>query len=175
MKIMGWLLGLLLMLTSGCDTLVDVFRPTEESPTFVEVGEGYSAVIFPASAAAASGAEYLLNDEDITYWTPTAADVELAEQAFQAEVVSRLAETPTDDSVLYYVEEVNELIPDYNRQYFGFVQDGQRRIYGQYFCPEIDGWGETLMMVEDGGACVVEFIYDLNTDTLLMFIIHGEA
>jgi hypothetical protein len=175
MKTLWWMLvAFLIVVTTGCDTLVEFVRPAE-SPIYVEVGAGHPAYVFPASLAMDSGAEYMVNDYTITYWTPMQADVELAEQAFQSEVERRLNEIPPAEGTTYQVEEVRDLIPEYYRHYFGFVQDSQQRIYGMYFCPSIPGWGEALMMVADGGACVVEFIYDIETDTLPMFMIHGEA
>jgi hypothetical protein len=175
MKTLVWMVStLLIAVTTGCDALLEIVRP-EESPIYVEVGDSYPAYIFPASLAMDSGAEYLVNDDSISYWTPTEAEVELAEQAFQVEVQRQLAETPTDDNLIYDAEEVHELIPEYYRHYFGFVQEDQPRIYGMYFCQDIPGWGQALMMVDDGGACVVEFIYDLETNSLPMFMIHGEA
>lgn len=170
---------LLLVLTiSGCgavDTLFNLMS-ADEAPIYVEVGDGYPAYIFPASTAASSGAHYLLNNGDTaTYWTPTAADVKLAEQAFQTEVVHQLAATSPMEGQKTPIEEVQELIPEYYRQYFGFIQDGEHQIYGTYFCQTFPGWGETLMMVEDGGACVVEWIYNLDDGTIPMFMIHGQA
>jgi hypothetical protein len=167
-------LGILLIMMTGCDTLMDVLIPVEQ-PIYVEVGDDYPAYIFPASYAEQGGAEYLVNDDTATYWTPTEADVELAEEAFQAEVERRLDEITPEEGMIYNVEEVRDLIPEYYRHYFGFVQDDQPRIYGVYFCQNIPGWGQALMTVEDGGACVVEFIYDLETDSMMMFMIHGEA
>lgn len=171
---------LFVMAITGCGTVDTLFSlmaaDDADAPIYVEVGDGYPAYIFPASTAASSGAHYLLNNGDTaTYWTPTAADVELAEQAFQTEVTRQLAVTSPMEGHQTPIEEVHALIPDYYRQFFGFIQDGERQIYGTYFCQNIPGWGETLMMVEDGGACVVEWIYNMDDGSIPMFMIHGQA
>jgi hypothetical protein len=164
--------ALLIVLTTGCDTLIQVMN-SQQTPIYVEVDDGYPAYIFPASLADESGAEYLVNDDTATYWTPTEDDVELAEEAFQAEVADRVAEITRVENGNTAMEIVQNRIPDYYRHFVGFVQNDHRWIYGVYFCQDIPGWGEHMPRILGGGTCLVHFRYDLDANSLTALTIEG--
>jgi hypothetical protein len=62
------------------------------------------------------------------------------------------------------------------RQYAGFIEDGERKIYINAFCtePALD-WKRNVVFVMDGGACFWQAIYNVSTRDVEMLIVNGEA
>ena len=89
-----------------------------------------------------------------TYWTPTPADVELAEAALFLDQGSL----------------------DHFRQYFGTVEDGENKILIYGFCDAMgSNWYQETIMVLDGGDCYFHAIYDVQSDTIENFYFSGNA
>jgi hypothetical protein len=62
------------------------------------------------------------------------------------------------------------------RQYAGFIEDGERKIYINAFCddPGMD-WKRNVVFVMDGGACYWQAVYNVDTGEVEMLIVNGEA
>jgi len=92
--------------------------------------------------------------EGDAYWLPGLADIEAAELALS--------------------DEVGEL--DHDRQYAGYIEDGNRKIYINGFCdaPGVD-WHERPVLVQDGGDCFFTTIYNVDAGELERFRFNGEA
>lgn len=119
----------------------------------VSVGE-IRGVIVPARDAGSLvyGTRPEIPDED--YWTPTLADVEAAEAAIAAEQ--------------------GDL--EHNRQYAGFTEDGERKIFVNGFCQSFSAdWTREPVLVDDGGDCFFTAIYNVDRDVLEMFRFNGQG
>lgn len=119
----------------------------------VTVG-GSQGVIIPARDAGAlvHGTKPEIPDED--YWTPTVADVEAAESALLA-----------DQGAL-----------DHTRQYAGFVENGDRKVFVNGFCDTFSAdWTREPVRVDDGGDCFFTAIYNVDRAELEMFRFNGEG
>lgn len=62
------------------------------------------------------------------------------------------------------------------RQYAGFIEDGERKIYINAFCddPGMD-WKREVVFVLDGGDCYWQAIFNVTTGEVEMLIVNGEA
>lgn len=123
---------------------------------------GYAGVIFTAETAA----EFItwLDEPADTTWTPTADDIAILE----AELVPYLQ---FNESTQLW-----ERLLAYKRQYFGLVRADEKLIYANFFCdaPGIK-WEETAVIVEDGGDCYFQVIFNADTNTFVSLSINGES
>ncbi len=127
---------------------VEVIEVTEAPApgwTLVEL-DGFEGVIVAPEAAAGLGL-------DEPYWAPTVSDVTDAEAAI--------------------AEAEGEL--DHTRQYAGFTQDGERKIFINGFCTDEPNWTQDIIFVLDGGECFFTAIYNVDTAELESFAFNGEA
>jgi hypothetical protein len=109
---------------------------------------GVYGVIVPDSDAD----EFAAQADD--YWTPTPADIELAEAAL--------------------FEDQGGI--DRFRQYYGTVEDGKQKILINGFCDAFDrNWYQESVFVLDGGDCYFHATYDVETDTIEGFYFNGNA
>ena len=109
--------------------------------------DGIDGVIVPASGASI----FVAADE---YWTPTETEIADAEQAI--------------------ADAQGEL--DHMRQYAGFVEDGDRKIYVNGFASEsgIDWYSEPVFVM-DGGEAYFQAVYNVETGVVEWFSFNGEA
>jgi len=143
--------------------------PEQANPT--DVPE--NTVIFDEQAAEQEGLEYNLYDVEIGgYWSPSAKDIELLEAGLVEYLQNNgLPEVGFSDPV-----PVEDALPDYYRQYFGYIApDGSRVIFGNYFCDAVENWQKQWVLVLDGGTCFFELEYNLDTGTHFNLSVHGEA
>lgn len=120
-------------------------------PVKVDHVEG---VIVPAGDAPLFVNSLGLDLDEDAYWRPTAADVEAAEGAL--------------------AEEAGEL--EHKRQYAGYIEDGERKIFINGFCDTIGiDWRERPVLVDDGGDCFFTAIYNVERGKLERFRFNGEA
>ncbi|HUM70367.1 MAG TPA: hypothetical protein PLK31_16155, partial [Chloroflexota bacterium] len=136
------------------------FRP--ESPATLVETEAYTGVIFDA-AVAAEFIPWLVNATD-GVWTPTAVEVMALE-----------------DGLAAYLQEgewgqLVERLPDYTRQYAGFVRGDEQFIYANFFC-RVEGtaWQETAVIVADGGDCYFQVVYNVDTGEFVSVSVNGES
>jgi hypothetical protein len=99
-------------------------------------------------------------------WAPTAEVVAAAEQA-ALECIRRSAPA------------IFERLEEYRCQYMGFVFDGQRRIYCNFFRHDEDeadeDWRTEPVCVLDGGDDYFHLEYDPDSRTCANFYVNGEA
>lgn len=141
------------------------FQPLPAS-TLVET-EAYTGAIFSAEKTAVFIS--WLGESADDFWTPTVEEV----AAFEAGLPSYLQ---TVDIPYRDTQPILERLPAYTRQYFGLVRGDEQLIYGNFFCDtwEMD-WGETAVVVMDGGDCYFQVTYDVNTGEYTSLWINGEA
>jgi hypothetical protein len=158
-------LGLWLILLAGCQaastsTAANANQPANNQPVSTAEFEG---VIFSQENAAATKAVWGAE----SYWTPTQAEI----MALEEKLGPYLAQTAPQS----YPGPLKPL-PDYKRQYIGFVAEGKQAIFVNFFCQTHDiDWHEQLISVEDGGSCYFEVDYDPQTGAFSHLSIHGES
>lgn len=95
-----------------------------------------------------------LDLDDDAYWRPAVADVEAAEAAL--------------------TDEAGEL--DHMRQYAGYTEDGERKIFINGFCDALGvDWRERPVFVDDGGECFFTAIYNVESGEVERFQFNGQA
>jgi hypothetical protein len=63
-----------------------------------------------------------------------------------------------------------------HRQYAGFIESGERKIYINAFCDDLGiDWKRSVVVVADGGPCYWQAIYNVTTDEVEMLVVNGEA
>lgn len=97
----------------------------------------------------------LVPGDEVTYWTPTTANVERAEQVIAAEQ-----------------GDLQQM-----RQYAGFIEDDQRKIVVNGFCDDLgfDWQTSDIVRVDDGGDCYFTAIFNVDADELESFQFNGEG
>lgn len=119
----------------------------------VTVGE-IEGVIIPEAAASSLLFGSYPDLEYGDYWTPTLMDVEAAASAIAAEQ--------------------GEL--DHMRQYAGFIENGDRKVYVNGFCDALGiDWTSERVLVDDGGDCFFTAICNIEQAELEMFRFNGEG
>lgn len=156
-----WILILLLLGFVAFAQPVEVARapvtrvtaPGDEEWRPVTVGDIEGVIVAPSDAGLfvdSLGLEL----EDDAYWRPTVGDAGAAERAL--------------------AEEAGEL--EHMRQYAGFIESGERKIYINGFCDAFGvDWRERPVLVDDGGDCFFMAIYNVDAAELERFRFNGEA
>ncbi len=158
------LIGLLLFLLGSCVGVVGIRSDVQQPVRPIEPPSLAQVVIFTEEQAAQ--ASYLIFEEIESYWEPTFQDVALLETFVDTYLREELAEV-----------DLAERFRDYYRQYFGYVVDGERYIYGNFFCeiPSEFNWRNTLLDVMDGGDCYFQVQYRVQDGAITALTINGEA
>ena len=129
------------------------------SPAPTPAGQG---VIFSASNA--DFAARVTGRKNLSYWTPTPADIEEA--------------TP---NIKEFLEKQNPSIAsrlqEYRCQYFGIVVEGKKRIFCNFFHRDRhdEDWQTSPLFVLDGGELYFQLEYNIETKQCLNFMVNGEA
>ncbi|MGH8225858.1 MAG: hypothetical protein ACRER1_06875 [Gammaproteobacteria bacterium] len=99
------------------------------------------------------------------YWKPTYHDIAELEKR----LVPFLKSTPSGSAVLPLTK--------YHRQYVGFVKDGKRYIYGNFYTPSADIKNEASRPVVtcDGGKHFWGVVYSMETKSFSDLQFNGEA
>jgi uncharacterized protein YceK len=156
---------------TGCSVVETLLINSQNIYIKTDTIEG---VIFNANAINPEYIKYFIYDEGNrnpdSYWTPTEDDVLTLEEKLPAYLQSKLKPE-------HYAYGVWDKLPDYKRQYVGFVIDGNKAIYASYFCDayDSDAWKTQLLMVMDGGECFFQIIYDVEKQTFRQLAINGFA
>ena len=88
-------------------------------------------------------------------WTPTVDDVTAVELA---------------------IAEEQGALPDHRRQYAGFTEDGDLKIFVNGFCDDFgQDWEREPIIVMDGGECFFNAVYNVDRASLEWFTFNGEA
>ncbi|MEO0825961.1 MAG: hypothetical protein AAFX95_00430 [Cyanobacteria bacterium J06639_16] len=135
----------------------------------------YRGVIFSAAEAERQRLEIPMTADTVEFWSPSAADI----AHLEAQILPALLtdERLSDGVGFNPVRPLEETLPDYGRQYFGyFTTDGAAIIYASFFCNAsvedlMDGGGPPL----DGGDCYFQIHYNIDTDEYFDLYVHGEA
>ncbi len=119
----------------------------------VTVGEIKGEIIPEAAASSLLSSTYP-DLEYGDYWTPTLMDVEAAE-----------AVIATEQGVF-----------DHMRQYAGFIENGERKIFVNGFCDALGiDWTSERVLVDGGGDCFFTAIYNVDQSGLETFRFNGEG
>lgn len=141
------------------------FQP-EAAITLVQT-ETYTGAIFPEAVTAEN--LKMFNTSADGAWTPSEADVAGLESGLTA-FLQENSDAVNDTS------RILSRLPDYERQYFGLVQGGDKLIQANFFCDGEDfDWQETAVLVDDGGDCYFQVIYNTGDETYLSLRINGES
>lgn len=63
-----------------------------------------------------------------------------------------------------------------HRQYAGFIENGERKVYINAFCDDLGiDWKRNVVFVADGGPCYWQAIYNVTTDEIEMLVVNGQA
>lgn len=106
---------------------------------------GRVGVIFPAAQKAFQSKIGRV----VEYWTPKPRDVARAEKLARR----HLAQAAPG---LY------GKLDGYKRQYAGYLANGYRVIYINFFCSPVEGWTRQEMAAEGGGECFFSMRVDLD-------------
>lgn len=138
----------------------------EAAITLVQT-ETYTGAIFPEAATAQN--LKMFNASADGAWTPSEADIADLESGLTA-----FLQESSDD--INDTSRILSRLPDYERQYFGLVQGDDKLIQANFFCDGEDfDWRETAVLVEDGGDCYFQVIYNTDDETYLSLRINGES
>jgi hypothetical protein len=133
---------------SGCQPVEDGCIETVTSTTWmpVEVDDVPGVIV-----AEEDGPRFLAADG---FWTPLIDDLEAAEFAVAVEH--------------------GDL--DHLRQYVGFIENGQQKIYINGFRDSVDlDWMSEPVVVEDGGEAFFQAVFNVESGELERFQFNGEA
>lgn len=140
---------------------------TPEASTVIQ---NENSIIFPAEAVQEGWWGEAGYREAGESWTPQPEQI----AALEAALVPFLQNA--DDPWLKPDPPIWERLPDYERQYAGLVEEGQRIIYGNFFCDgEIFEWQQEWIVVDDGGDCYFQIKYDVERDRLFDLSVNGAA
>jgi hypothetical protein len=120
---------------------------------------GHEGVIVPVDETPSLLMETGIESED--YWMPSESDLQLAED----ELEQHMSRSPGLGAGML----------DAMRQYGGFIEDGERKIYVNSFCAEFDNWRSNVVFVLDGGACFWQAIYNVDTGEIEAIYVNFDA
>lgn len=120
---------------------------------------GTPGVVMPQDVAE----DVIWSGDDITgYWLPDESWLEQVE-----EILVEWADT--------YDDSRRAPILDGYRQYGGYIENGDRKIFINSFCREFDGWRRGHVRVMDGGACFWNAVYNVDTGEMEKLYVNGVA
>lgn len=118
------------------------------------VGEADAAKFYVGHYAAAAA-----------YFTPKEAEVE----AFERDLAAFLADVRDPAA-----RGIGERLPTYRRQFVGVVREEGRLIFGNYFCDTAVS-ATVPVMVDDGGSCYFNVLYDAPRRVFLRLSVNGDG
>jgi hypothetical protein len=104
------------------------------------------------------------NGPAAAYFEPSETDV----SAFEADLSNFLRATNDSRS-----HRIAKKLKSYRRQFVGVLRGSNRLIFGNFFCSEEPVTSPVI--VDDGGECYFEVLYDPTTRAFSALYIHGEA
>jgi hypothetical protein len=138
----------------------------EAAPLFEQEGQ---SVVMPETATRELLKMKRLRAESIGgYWQPTAAEISTIE--LQLPDIAELR----SEGVLVGMQIANP--GKDNRQYFAIMINGRKTIYINAFCsPPMSTWRSRLEVVMDGGTCVWQVLYDVESQSFSHLMTNGVA
>lgn len=155
----------LAILFLACPLLTEM-GSSSDSPIYLDTDD-YEGVILPAAQFEDFHLWAGIEEPD-GFWMPSADDI--------AELEVNLTEF-IEENEDEFRRDIVEDLPDYIRQYLGYVAEGQRWIYVNALCNHGDGldWETDIVFVADGGDCFFQVIYNADTGEFSDLSINGEA
>lgn len=128
--------------------------------------EEFEGVIFPRQKGKDFVRAFTGADER-EFWTPSRANVLRLERKIEAYLKKAAARRSPN---------LWSKLSTYKRQYAGFVRNGRRMIFANFFCESLNtDWKTTPIAVADGGDCFFNVLYDVDSATFSDLQINGEA
>ena len=134
----------------------------------------YQGVLFNEAEARRQRLDVLITTDNLQFWSPSVTDV----ARMEAQILpALLTNRQLSDGVGWEGGQPLEVaLPNYTRQYFGYLTaDGARIIYTSFFC---DVPVENLTVVSaiaDGGDCFFQIHYNIDTHEYFDLHVNGEA
>jgi hypothetical protein len=148
---------------------------TPAPATLLVEAPDYRGVIFSADEAAGQRLEAIISADTAGFWSPNADDV--------ARMEAQLLPVLLTDARLRAgigirrVRPLEEALPAYTRQYFGYLTaDEEAVIYASFFCDiPIAELTSHWLHVYDGGDCFFQIQYTIATGQYFDLRVNGEA
>jgi hypothetical protein len=150
------------------DDFREVVKQEGSTPWTLVQGEGYVGVIVPPVSAAELTNAYVGGPVQ-ELWFPTETEIAALEQNLPAYLQTASAVTRGVG------EDFINRLPEYKRQYAGFIQDGRRLILVNASCAEDLDWATQPLIVQDGGDCFFRVTYEPESGSFEHFEVNGEA
>jgi hypothetical protein len=131
-------------------------------------GDGFEGIIVPGDRADEL-TDFYVSEPVEDYWTPVDEDIALLEGRMLVYFL-----TIGTDGLGVSADFVDRL-PDYKRQYAGYVQGGRNLILVNASCANDLDWQTQPLIVMDGGDCFFRVTYDPEAGTFSGFEVNGEA
>jgi hypothetical protein len=158
--------GLIVFLAGVCSIIVTPSLAKADEPFEVVKTDKFEGVIIPREKAG-DFMKSFSGVEEKESWTPGRSDVLKLEEKLESYLKKAAAKrSPTLWS---------KLAP-YKRQYIGIMRNGRKVIFTNFFCNafEVD-WKTKPVVVDDGGDCFFNVLYDPVSTTFSDLQINGEA
>lgn len=131
----------------------------QNSTNVVVVTQDFEGVVFSAEKKAFSWEL----EESSTYWTPGHAEI-----------------VHTESLISSYLKEnapvIYSKLKTYKRQYAGFVRDGRKCAFANFFCNDHGvEWKIEELIVKDGGDCYFQIKIDLIQNRCFDLHINGQT
>lgn len=143
--------------------------------TVVVEEDTFQGVIISAEMAHQQNLGYLILSDVPQFWTPNPAQV----AAMEAQLLPflRSDERLRDGIGWRRVRPLEEALPTFTRQYFGYkVANGDEMIYASFFCDiPLAELRKRWVEVMDGGDCYFQVRYNVTTGVPESLQVNGEA
>jgi hypothetical protein len=129
-------------------------------------GEGYEGVIVPPASASELINSYVYGPVQ-EFWLPTEDDIATLESGLPVFLEWLRRTTP------WISQDLIDRLPEYKRQYAGFIQSGRRLILVNALCDNGLNWQREPVVVDGGGDCFFRITYDSEHGTFERFVVNG--
>lgn len=141
--------------------------PAAVLPTSIKIETAdYQGVVMAVKSPRDTGTTQVGTKSLDGVWVPNAGEV----AAFEAGLAAHMKKSVPASS-----KELPGKLKSYKRQWFGVTAGSKKLIYGNFFCRELPGWEQGLVMVDDGGDCYFQLFYDVGSGEYLNLMINGNA
>jgi hypothetical protein len=151
------------------DDLRMVLEEGEPTAWTLVQGKGYEGVIASEAGAKELTDFYVGGAPVENFWTPTEEDIAALERSLPVYIQTEGA------NVRGVRPDFINRLPEYKRQYAGFIQSDRRLILVNATCTDNFDWQSQPVFVMDGGDCFFRIIYDPEAGTFEGFEVNGEA
>ena len=127
-------------------------------------GADYEGVIAPRRAYVDFGVSRAAGAAVEDGFVPEAGDVQKAEASLAAALAK-----------VHAARAIPPKLASYWRQYVGIVAGGKRKLYVNAFCHAFGDWQRNPVVVDDGGDCYFQAVFDLDAGTWSHIGVNGEA